>query len=585
MTSSTSTPGALASVETPGDILPGYFVEPSTGAWLTLPPFPVGEIPTIGFGVIDWVEGWLHSHLTGAPWVYRSSQVNLILWWYALADEATPERPRWRFRSGVKRGAKGVGKDPLLASLALAEAVGPTFPVWDGRRWVGRAHNLALVQIGANSENQAKDPLAVANGMIDRAMAAEFGADPGILRTQFGTGSRIEVLTFSEASSEGDPATAAYINESHHLKHSNGGHLLAGVARRNVAKGPGGLARILEFTNAHMPGEDSVAEASFDAWQAQVGGRTRRTDILFDSREAPPHLSIHDEDQLMEGLRASYHDAPWVDLERIRDEAHDPRVPVADSIRYFFGSLPTAEAAWADPRKFDACARPERVLAEREPIALFLDCSKSGDATTLVGSCISDGHVLALGAWQRPHGDRGRGWLAPRHEVDAAVRATWERFDVWWFGVDPSPAADDETEASYWGGLIDEWHRDFADERGGVLLWATPGDRTGSAVRFDLRQSQPGGRERLREFTALAEVTAQEIEEGTLSWDGDPILRAHVHNARRRPNAFGISLGKRSRDSTQLVDYAVSMVGARLGRRRLLNAGKTRSRRTGKAYF
>lgn len=586
-TSPTSTDTEPASAE----LLPGYFVEPETGAWLTLPRFPVGQIPTIGYDWVDWIEGTgrfadvppPRSHLTGDRWILRPGQVNFIYWWASLADDATPERPRWRFRSGVKRGAKGTGKDPLLALLALVGLCGPARPVWRDGEWRGEPHLLALVQIAANSEDQAKDPLKVANAMVDAAMSDYYGFDKGILRTQLGNGSRIEVLTTSEISSEGDPATEVFLNESHHMKESTGGQALAGVARRNAGKSPGGMARVCEFTNSHMPGEESVAEDSYDAWQAQVAGRTRRHDILYDSREAPPHLSLHDEEQLMAGLRAAYADAPWIDLERIRDEAQDPRVPVADSIRYYFSSLPTSETSWVDPRKFDRLVDPARTVADGEAIALFLDCSKSGDATTLVGCCISDGHVFGLGVWQRPHGDRGRGWLAPREDVDADVRAAFERYDVQWFGVDPSPARDDETEAEYWAELVDTWHRDFRDL---VLLWATPGEATGSAVRFDMRLSQPGGRDRNREFTAVAQQTAQAIDdEGSLTWDGDPILRQHVHNARRRPNQWGVSLGKRSRDSSQLVDYAVSMVGARLGRRRILNSGKKRRRRTGRAVF
>lgn len=566
------------------DLLPGYFVEPETGAWLTLRKFPLdGSIPTIGFEVARWVEERIHNHLTGDPWAFTRGQLNFVFWWYALQG-AGPE-PRWLFRSGVKRGAKGTGKDPLLAVLALAELCGPTRPVYRNGRFTGEQHHMALVQIAANSEGQARDPLRVANAMVDREMSDEFGFDKGFTRTQIANGSRIELLTNSEASSEGDPATAVFLNESHHMKESSGGRALAGVARRNVGKSPGGLARVLELTNTHMPGEDSAAEDSFDAWQKQVSGQTRRQDILYDSREAPPHLSIHDERQLMEGLRAAYADAHWIDLERIRDEAQDTRVPLADSIRYYFSSLPTSEDAWVNPRKFDALAKPDEVVEEGEAIALFLDCSKSTDATVLVGCRISDGHVMALGGWQRPHGDRGKGWLAPRDEVDATVMAAKDRYDVQWFGVDPSPARDDEDEAAYWAEMVDKWHQDFRDEKDGVLLWATPGAK-GSAVAFDMRQSLPGGRERVRELTQVAEQTAAAIDDtGTLTWDGNAMLRMHVHNARRRPNQHGVSLGKRSRDSHQLVDYAVAMVGARLGRRRILNSDKVRKKRTGKATF
>lgn len=563
---------------TTDEVLPGYFVEPDTGAWLTLPRFPAKGVPTIGNWVIAWAQGqgpFKHvpsprHYLTGDPWRFTDGQRTFILWWYSLAGKG-PTR-KWLYRSGVKRGAKGTGKDPLLAILALAELCGPTRPVWDGKQWVGKRHNLALVQIAANSESQAKDPLIVANAMVSKEMREHYGFVKGKLQTEIENGSKIEVLTSSEVSAEGDPATAIFLNESHHMKHSNGGQLLASVARRNVGKSPDGMARVCEFTNAHMPGEGSVAEDSFEAWQNQVAGKTRRKDILYDSREAPPHLSIHNEDELMEGLRAAYKDAVWMtDYERLRDEAQDTRITVAESIRYYFSSLPTSEDAWIEPRKFDQLAKPEIVVADGEAIALFLDCSKSEDATTLTACRISDGHVMAVLGRQRPHGDRGKNWLAPREEFDAKVRELKDRYDLQWFGVDPSPARDDETEALYWAELIDTWHRDFRED---LLLWATPGKH---AVLFDFRQSQPGGRERLREFTVMAEQTAQAIdEEGSLTWDGDSMLRLHVHHARRRPNQFGISIGKRTRDSKDLVDYAVSMVGARLGRRRILNSGLTR---------
>lgn len=587
------------------DLLPGYFVEPETGAWLTLPPFP-DDVPTIGDRVLGWCEQWLHNHITGRPWRFTGGQTQFVLWWYAVQPDAIPDVPRWLFRSGVKRGAKGVGKDPLLAALANASLCGPVAPCWceagevcglptrDHPRWCGEAHRMALVQIAANSEAQASDVLRVANAMVDARMADEFAYDKGILQTKLlGTSSRIELLTNSEASSEGDPATEVFLNESHHMTHSSGGQALAAVGRRNVGKSPGGMARVLEATNTHMPGEGSVAEDSFEAWQLQAAGKTRRRDILYDSREAPPSLSPHVDEQLMAGLDAAYGDAPWVDKERLRDEVHDPRTSLSDSIRYYFSSLPTSEDAWVDPRKFDS-KRDGRAIEDGEAVALFLDCSKSSDATVFDGCRMSDGHVFAIGGWQRPHGDRGTGWLAPRHEVDAAVRAAFERWDVQWFGVDPSPARDDTDESLYWADLIDEWHRDFRER---VLIWATPGAK-GSAVAFDMRQSMPGGRERLRLFTEEAELTAAAIDgcgecvecragaacstTTPLTWDGDAMFRQHVHNARRRPNQFGVGLGKRSRSSSKLVDHAVGMVGARLGRRLVLNSGKKRRKRSGK---
>ena len=567
------------------ELLPGYYVEPETGAWLTLPWPPPSDLLTIGPQVAAWCEEWLTNPRTGEPWRFTRGQLRFLHLWYALDLSSTPDRPKWLYRSGVKRGAKGVGKDPFLGATCLAELVGPVVPKWDGKRWVGEAHHMALVQIAANSEAQAGDVLRVANAMVGAEMAEAYGFDKGKLQTYAGdTGSKIELLTRSEASSEGDPATFIALNESHHMTRTSGGQALAGVARRNVGKSPGGMARLLEATNSHMPGEGSVAEDSYEAWQAQVAGRTRRQDFLYDSREAPPHLSLADEDELTEGIAAAYADATWVDQERIRDEAQDPRVPIADAIRFYFSSLPTSVDAWVEPRKFDSKRRELEVL-DGEQIALFLDCSKSTDATVLDACRIDDGHAFEIDGWQRPRGDRGKGWLAPRTEVDAAVRAVFARYDVQWFGVDPSPARDDEDESLYWAGLIDGWHRDFRDE---VAIWATPGAK-GSAVAFDMRLSVPGGRDRVRLFTEEAERTAAAIDDDepveVFTWDGTPMLRQHVINARRRPNQWGVSIGKQSRSSSKLVDHAVAMVGARLGRRLVLNSGKQRRKRSRKAVF
>jgi hypothetical protein len=569
------------------ELLPGYYVEPETGAWLSLPwPAPL-DLVTIGPEVVSWCEEWLTNPRTGEPWRFTRGQLRFLHLWYALDPSSTPERPKWLYRSGVKRGAKGVGKDPFLASVCLAEVCGPVVPVWDAEAgaWIGEPHHMALVQIAANSEAQAGDVLRVANAMVGREMAAEYGFDKGKLQTYVGDDSKIELLTKSEASSEGDPATFIAMNESHHMTHTSQGQKLAGVARRNVGKSPGGMARLLEGTNSHMPGEGSVAEDSYEAWQAQVAGRTRRADILYDSREAPPHLGLVDEAELIAGIAAAYGDAPWVDQERIRDEAQDPRVPVADAVRYYFSSLPTTVDAWVEPRNFDAKHR-EHGLADGDQLALFLDCSKSSDATVLTACRLDDGHVFGLRGWQRPRGDRGKGWLAPRPEVDAEVRAAFERYDVQWFGVDPSPARDDEDESLYWSTLVDEWHRDFRDV---VAVWATPGAK-GSAVAFDMRLSIPGGRDRVRLFTEEAERTAEAIDEddGPFSWEAGEyvaMFRQHVHNARRRPNQWGVSIGKQSRSSSKLVDFAVSMVGARLGRRLVLNSGKQKRKRSRKAVF
>lgn len=577
---------ATATAELP----PGYWIDERTGAWQTIPwPADPDErfrlaSHSLGPLVIDWAEGRLESpglvhHLTGRPWRFTPGQKRFLILWYLLGPG-----DRWRYRSGVKRGAKGTGKDPFGAALCLIELLGPArFAGWspDGLA-MGESHRLPLVQIAANSESQAKDVLRVANAMLPAEARAWYGIDAGETRTVIDGGGRLELLTSSERSSEGDPATFIMVNETHHMTASNGGLKVAQVARRNVGKSPAELqSRLVEFTNAHERGADSVAENSYEAWQLQAAGKARRADILYDSIEAPPGIPLEDEDALMAGLRAAYADSPWSDLDRTLGEIFDSRTTVADTIRYYLNGLATAEDAWVEPHKFDDLAHPELDLVDGDEIAMFLDCSKSEDATGLVACRLSDGHVVKLGGWQRPRGRRGEKWLAPRTEVDRAVVDAFTRYTVCAFAADPSPARDDDDEHLYWAELIDEWHRRYAKHLKRRGVWASPGVKDAHSVRFDMRTSTPGGKDRVRDFTAEAEQTAHDIDvDAALTWDGDPMLRAHVHNAKRRSNPWGVSLGKVTRDSSKLVDLAVCLVGARLFRRRVLNAAN-RKRRTG----
>lgn len=534
--------------------------------------------PTLGPQVIDWAQEFLIHHITSEDWQFTVGQKRFLYLWYAV----NPQTGRYCYRSGVKRGAKGTGKDPMGAALSLIEMLGPC--EFDGvdaaGNPVGRPRGHAKVQIAANSRDQAKEIIEVAREMLPEDTLDYYDIDPGVYQITSCNG-RIEVLTASEKSTEGAPATAVILNESHHMTESSGGHKIAGVARRNVAKSPRYVqARLLELTNAHQEGMDSVAERSYAAWQLQQLPSAPKRDILYDSIEAPPNVNLFDEGERLAGLRAAYADAPWQDLERLSDEVLDPRTPVADSIRYYLNGLAAAEDAWVDPQRFDALGRPTISVDEGERIVMFLDCSKSSDATGLVGCRLSDGHIFVLGVWERPHGEMGKGWRAPRDEVDAAVMDAQDRYKVLWFGVDPSPARDDEEEALYWAALIEKWHINF---RKTVRLWATPGAK-GNAILFDMRMSSIGGKARNVAFTEMAMRTAKDIdsdEEGhPFTHDGHVKLRRHVLNAKRRPNAWGHTLAKKNRDSKDHVDLAVCMVGARLGRSLLLMSGKAKATKT-----
>ncbi|QRY51738.1 terminase [Mycolicibacterium septicum] len=582
------------------ELPPGYWIDERTGAWCTIPwPSDPDEKRhlienSLGPLVIRWAEnkltdeefeqfgpGLIHP-LTGKSWEFTPGQKRFLILYYAY----NPENGRYLYRRAIKRGSKGVGKDPAAAAHGNIELAGPSQLVWDDDfGWHGVPHRMPLCQIASNSEAQSKDTLRIACAMWSKEARAWHGLECGETRILKGQG-RFEVLTSSESSSEGDPASFIILNESHHMTATNGGHRMAAVARRNVGKSPADLqARIVEYTNAHSMGIDSEGERSYIGWQQQVSGQfsNLKKDILYDSIEANPNLDITKPDELAIALIQAYSDAPWADLERLADEVMDPQLSLADAIRFYLNGLALREDAWVDPTGWKRLSRKDTSVEEGERISMFLDCSKSSDATGLVGVRISDGFTFTLGIWQPEKGGRrDKAWLAPRENVDAEVRAAFDRYKVMWFGVDPSPATDDETEALYWADYIDSWHRDFGKK---LPLWATPGASTGHSVKFDMRTSQRGAFERLKQFTEQAELCARWIDEESgpdnpnpqLTHDGDPALTLHVHNARARANQWGVTLGKESKNSKKLVDLAVCMVGAHLGRRLVLNNTKLRN--------
>jgi phage terminase large subunit-like protein len=77
------------------------------------------------------------------------------------------------------------------------------------------------------------------------------------------------------------------------------------------------------------------------------------------------------------------------------------------------------------------------------------------------------------------------------------------------------------------------------------------------------------------------------IVDREITHDGAARMREHFHNARRRPNQFGVGVGKEHRESKRKIDAVPAAVLARLARQEYLALPPSRQRRkrTGKAVF
>lgn len=529
---------------------------PSADPVLTLPALPERSL---GAQVFTWCQEFIRQPdgpSAGDPWRFTPEQIRFLHYLYALDD-----RGRFMWNRAVLRRMKGWGKSPVMAALALAELCGPVrFDGWDAKgEPVGVPSALPWVQIAGVSEKQTTNTMSMVLAMIaESPIIEEYGLDPGLTRVFAAGGGRLEPITASAPTAEGARPTFCVLDETHLWLKANGGHKLAEVIRRNLGKSRDGAARSVETTNAHEQGMDSVAERSYDAWLSQVSGRSRGSTILYDSREAPPDVDLADEPSLNAGLTAARGHSVWVDLERIRDEVYDPSTPASESRRFYLNQLSVAEDAWLDPTEWDACTDATVVVADKATVTMGFDGSTTDDHTALIGCLVEGDHLFEMGVWEP-----GQNGEIDRAAVDLAVRRAFEMYDVVGFYGDLHP----------WESYIDRWAEELGQR---LVVKASPRH----AVAWDMRG-------RLQQFTQACERLHDAIVERQVTNDGAARMRQHFHNARRRPNRYGVSVGKDHRESARKIDSVPAAVLARLARQEYLALPESRRRpraRSGKVW-
>jgi len=537
----------------------------------SLDTFPASQA-TLGWGVADFIEGYLlqpDGDNAGDPFRLTDEQLRFLLWLYAV-----DERGRFTARRAVLRRAKGWGKSPFLAAVALAELLGPVrFDFFDGETGeaVGKRHPMPWVVIAGVSETQTENTMSAIRAMSeDSALVDDFGLDIGLTRILVPGGGKLHPITASSSSQEGARPSFAIMDETHHWTKSNGGWALAKVIRRNLAKSRDGSARGIETTNAHEPGQESVAEGSFKAWRAAVEGRATGSGLLYDTREAPLTFDLTDEAALIEGLRCAYGDATWLDLERILGEIYDLDTPPEEARRFYLNQIVAAADSWIAPAVLGVNAAPAgKPLAPGDEVALGFDGALTDDSTILVAVRITDGAPFVLGAWERPEGAKGQGWEVDKSAVRGVVDYAHATYSVAAFFSD----------VAYWETDVDAWRDEYGET---YRVKAT----TRHAVAWDMRGHQQDtvrGVEALHRAITDGEtpLIAHRLPDGR---DGLAILTTHTLNARRRPNRWGISFGKETRESTLKVDALAAWILARMARTAVLGTPAKKKKTAGRLY-
>jgi len=522
---------------------------------------------TLGWGIINWWASYVKTpagEQAGSPFMPTLEQARWVLWWYAVDEDG-----KYCYRNGVLRRMKGWGKDPVAAALSLAELCGPVaFSHFDSTgQPVGKSRHAAWIQIVAVSQEQTKNTMSLFPVMITSKLKQDYALEVNKTIIYSGEGGRIEAVTSSPHSMEGNRPTLVIRNETQWWQEANDGHDLAGVIEGNVTKIAG--SRTLSICNAHVPGEDSVAERDYDAWQAVKSGQAVDVGTLYDALEAPADTPVSEipsqrEDpegyeqglqKLREGILVARGDSVWLPVEAIIDSVLDVKNPISESRRKFLNQVNAHEDSWIAPYEWDALALTDELFALKkgDRITLGFDGSKSNDWTALVACRVEDGCLFLIKAWNPDATVTGE---IPREDVDATVRSCFEAYDVVAFRADVK-----EFEA-----YVDQWSRDFKKT---IKVNASPNN----PIAFDMRGQQ-------KRFALDCERFLDAVLERELYHNGDLTLRQHVLNARRHPTTYdAIAIRKASKDSSKKIDAAVCAVLSFGARQDFLMSKKHRTRR------
>jgi hypothetical protein len=511
------------------------------------------ELPklTLGWEAINWASMYLrqpNGPRVGQRFEFTMRQLRFLLHWYALNPDGS-----WVYHHGVRRLAKGSGKSPFAAVIALCELCAKVRldhfdPSADGG-CKGRHVGMPLVQIAAVSEEQTKHTMRMVRAFAPKGsrVVHDHGLDPGLTR-YYSPDGELAVMTSSAKTAEGAESTFIVGDETEWWLGAEGEEFM-NTLQDNLAKSG---SRMLETENSWKPDAKSQAQATWDTWVKQeekiAAGGTPKSDslILYDAVVAPPDTDINDPVSLRAALDFVYSDCNWKtdrEIRAIMTRIYDLSSRLDDSKRKYLNWPTVSEDSWCDPQVWAARGKP-RELVDGERVVMFFDGSKNRDATACVACALEDGYIFTIGVWE-PQDE------VPVNaaEIDNRISAAFDRFTVCGFFAD----------VREWEGYTKTtWPERWKDDLE-PAMWAVAGGKLPEPIAWDMRSHS-------REFALAAELVETEILEGAFYHDDNPVVARHVGNAMRYETQWNgaISVKKVTPSSSAKIDACVCVIGARM---------------------
>lgn len=532
---------------------------------------------SLGWLATWWIETFcVHGPgaVIGQPVRLMDEYTGFIVDCYALDS-----RGRRLYDSAFFSRPKGCNKSGLAADLVMFEAFGPArfagFAVGgETYEFMGRTYTYAPgepmgkpvvspdVRILATEEEQAGNVYAAVylNLTEETAPLFRYAQAYGLTVNKKGvlmpSGGSVRPSTSGSASKDGGNETFAVFDETHLYVKPELREMFSTLVR-NLEKRRGSTGTwYLETTTMYRPGQDSIAEQTYNAADLIEEGRLLVNRQLFDHRWGEikslrdPIVPSTEEsrrwhiENLQHAFREAYGDAlEWNDLESLVNGVFNPMRKESDTRRYFLNALTSSTDAWVPVESWSARniitliksgeAQGFLAPAAGDMITLGFDGARSNDATALVACRVSDHHLFPLLIREQPDGPEGENWTVDREEFDAEVRRAFARYTVVGFYADPP----------YWLELVNAWERDFGDE---LLVHASGSE----SIRYWTKHTT--------RIAMSLELLQTAIADGTMTHAGHKAMTRHFLNARVWRRTGGDVIGKETKNSVRKIDAAMA---------------------------
>lgn len=462
--------------------------------------------PTLGPQVCDFIETYLvfgPGDLRGQPARLDDEKRALIWRMYEVYPQDHPLAGRRRFSRAGLSLPKGLAKTEFGAWIAACE-LHPDAPVrcigWSNGQPIGGPVTDPYIPMVAYTREQSDELAYGALKVILEESPLRDDFDIGLERiARINGDGRAVSLSSSPSARDGARTTFMLLDETHWwtlpaLKQAHQ-TMLANLPKRREAD-----AWALEVTTAPEPGAGSVAEDTYEYARAIHEGRAKNASLFYFHRQASDEHDLDTE----EGARAAVIEASgpaaaWRNIEGIVELWRDPTTDRTYWERVWLNRLVRGGDRAFDTEAWKRLAADSPV-EDGDLITLGFDGALFHDSTALVATHVQTGFQWVLGAWECPFGQEDR-WKVPVDEVDDAVTAAFQRYNVWRMYADPP----------FWQEWIAKWAGKFGEDR--VIEWWT---------------------NRRKAMTYALEGFNTAIQSGSISHDGSPVYLRHLGNAIKR---------------------------------------------------